>query len=376
MAGPRADSFADSPAPVGASLALGIGPLLTTPFSYLRYAPWALWRYAGPALAIASGAVGGGGGGGGGSDTGQSVSTIMGWKERTAAASVARPVSMQQHTVPLHQRRPRAQHAASYCALGLGLGLGVTAAPSRSSRPRRHPARCGGFRREVRSVLAAPLECSLALAEGGEGGEGEGGEGEGGEDEGEEEGEEGFSTARWLEQQRELTETMARMYPGGNTEEAQQQMLHLSEPAVAMQLARRGKVRSALVVQGCAVWSSAQLLSEVARGSWGICHARRDDVPIPKPAAAPGECGGASLKAGAHPPTIGRRTGRNSSTTRRTTGSSFVHVGSRSSGRTGSDTTPLVDEGVAVVEEGVALWAECWRARSPIAVEGFSNPLW
>ena len=128
-------------------------------------------------MATASGAADGGGGGGGGSDTGQSVSTMMGWKESTAAVSVARPVSMQQHTVPLHQRRPRAQHAASYCALGLGLGLGVTAAPSRSGWARRHPARCGGFRREVRSVLFAPLECSLALAGGGEGGEGEGGEG-------------------------------------------------------------------------------------------------------------------------------------------------------------------------------------------------------
>ena len=103
------DSFADSP---GASLALGIGPLLATPSLYLTYAPWALRRYAGPASAKASGTNGGGGGGGGGSGTGQSVSTIMGWKERTAAASVARPVSMQQHTVPLHQRRPRAQHAA------------------------------------------------------------------------------------------------------------------------------------------------------------------------------------------------------------------------------------------------------------------------
>ena len=173
------DSFADSP---GASLALGIGPLLATPSLYLTYAPWALRRYAGPASAKASGANGGGGGGGGGSGTGQSVSTIMGWKERTAAASVARPVSMQQHTVPLHQRRPRAQHAALHCALGLGLGLGVTATAtgsgSRSGRARRHPARCGRLRREVRSVLVAPLDCSLALVAGGEGGEGEGGEGD------------------------------------------------------------------------------------------------------------------------------------------------------------------------------------------------------
>ena len=127
-------------------------------------------------MAVASGAAGGGGGGGGGSNTGQSVSTTIGWKERTAAASVVSPVSMQQHTVPLHQRRPRAQHAASYCPLGLGRGLGVTAAPSRSGRARRQPARCGGFRREVRSVLAAP---SLTLAGGGEGGEGEGVEGDG-----------------------------------------------------------------------------------------------------------------------------------------------------------------------------------------------------
>ena len=89
---------------------------------------------------------------------------------------------MQQHTVPLHQRRPRAQHAALYCALGLGLGLGVTATAtgsgSRSGRARRHPARCGRLRREVRSVLVAPLDCSLALVVGGEGGEGEGGEGD------------------------------------------------------------------------------------------------------------------------------------------------------------------------------------------------------
>ena len=86
---------------------------------------------------------------------------------------------MQQHTVPLHQRRPRAQHAALYCALGLGLGLGVTATPSRSGRARRHPTRCGRLRREVRSVLVALLDCSLALVVGGGGGEGEGGEGDG-----------------------------------------------------------------------------------------------------------------------------------------------------------------------------------------------------
>lgn len=176
VAGRCADSFADSPI---ASLALGIGPLLATPSSYLTYAPWALRRYAGPASAKASGTEGGGAGGGGSSGTGQSVSTIMGWKERKAAVSVARPVSMQQHTVPLHQRRPRAQHAALYCALGLGLGLGVTATPSKSGRARCHPARCGWLRRELRSVLVAPLECSLALVVGGGGGEGKGGEADG-----------------------------------------------------------------------------------------------------------------------------------------------------------------------------------------------------
>ena len=89
---------------------------------------------------------------------------------------------MQQHTVPLHQRRLRAQQAVLHCSLGLGLGLGVTATAtgsgSRSGRARRHPARCGRLRREVRSVLVAPQDCSLALVVGGEGGEGEGGEGD------------------------------------------------------------------------------------------------------------------------------------------------------------------------------------------------------
>ena len=152
-----------------------------------------------------------------------------------------------------------------------------------------------------------------------------------------------------------------------------------------MQLARRGQVRSALVVQGCVIWSSNQLLSELARGWWGVCPARLSDVPIPQPSPDPpgkgAELAGGSLMAGAHPP-LGR-SGRNGSgrngTTRRTRG--LAHVGSRSSGRTGGSTVDegSTDDAAAAIAEGVALWTECWSRRAPLAVEacpGGPSPLW
>ena len=200
-----------------------------------------------------------------------------------------------------------------------------------------------------------------------------------------------FSTARWLVQQRELTESMQRLYPASNAhaEPPPPFRLHLGEPAVALQLARRGRVRCALVVQGCAVWTSHQLLAEVARGSWGLCAARRDDVPIPQPPDLPSKDSalGGSLMAGAHPPrgrSAAAGTGR-SGTTRRTA-SSLAHVGSRSSGRTGrsnsdSALTEAMDKAATAASEGVALWTECWSRRHPLAVEVYPgspnlNPLW
>jgi hypothetical protein len=33
-------------------------------------------------------------------------------------------------------------------------------------------------------------------------------------------------------------------------------------------------------VQGCAVWSTAQLLSEVSRHKWGLAAARGSDIPF------------------------------------------------------------------------------------------------
>ena len=122
------------------------------------------------------------------------------------------------------------------------------------------------------------------------------GRGEAGEFEGEdapldsESEDEGFSTARWLVQQRELTESMQRLYPRSNDavelEPPPPARLHLASPQVAMQLARRGQVRSALVVQGCVIWSSNQLLSELARAAGGG-SAPRDSATCLSPSHPP-----------------------------------------------------------------------------------------
>ena len=88
-----------------------------------------------------------------------------------------------------------------------------------------------------------------------------------------------FNTARWLDQQRRLTESLQSMYPSRNAEPAAPTVC-LAEPAVAVELAKHGKVRTALIIVGAAVWSKEQLLAESARGSWGLCEALHTDVPF------------------------------------------------------------------------------------------------
>jgi hypothetical protein len=53
-----------------------------------------------------------------------------------------------------------------------------------------------------------------------------------------------------------------------------------------------GRVLRAAVVQGCAIWSTMQLLSEMSRQQWGLCRAREGDVPFTTPISAEGalEC--------------------------------------------------------------------------------------
>mmetsp|Transcript_128496 Transcript_128496/g.209343 ORF Transcript_128496/g.209343 Transcript_128496/m.209343 type:complete len:156 (+) Transcript_128496:3-470(+) len=54
----------------------------------------------------------------------------------------------------------------------------------------------------------------------------------------------------------------------------------LAEPAVAVQAAQDAPVTGVLMLQGCAVWSSMQLLSEISRHRWGLCEAKSDDLPF------------------------------------------------------------------------------------------------
>ncbi|KAL1525996.1 hypothetical protein AB1Y20_020820 [Prymnesium parvum] len=44
-------------------------------------------------------------------------------------------------------------------------------------------------------------------------------------------------------------------------------------------------VRGALLVRGCAIWSSTQLAAEISRHSWGLCEAHYDDLPFAAAAA-------------------------------------------------------------------------------------------
>lgn len=52
----------------------------------------------------------------------------------------------------------------------------------------------------------------------------------------------------------------------------------LHDLALALRFQPQLRLQGALVFHGHAVWSSAQLLSEIARGSWGLCSARWPDL--------------------------------------------------------------------------------------------------
>ena len=52
----------------------------------------------------------------------------------------------------------------------------------------------------------------------------------------------------------------------------------LAEPAAAARVAESHRLMSVVVVEGVAVWSKEQLLSEVSRGLWGLASGRRDDA--------------------------------------------------------------------------------------------------
>ena len=101
-------------------------------------------------------------------------------------------------------------------------------------------------------------------------------------------------------------------------------LLYVMEAAPAVRLASLGRVCGALVIEGVSLWSSQQLLTEVARGGWGICHGKLGDVPLPAE----------------H-------------------GHSAQSTEDVSSAR----------------QADFVLWSSCWRERQPLAVEAQANPM-
>ena len=60
----------------------------------------------------------------------------------------------------------------------------------------------------------------------------------------------------------------------------QERTVVATEPAVAAALVQSHPGTRVVIVQGCAVWSTAQLLSEVSRHKWGLAAARGSDIPF------------------------------------------------------------------------------------------------
>lgn len=52
----------------------------------------------------------------------------------------------------------------------------------------------------------------------------------------------------------------------------------IGAPSSIASAAQGRRARFALLAVGCAVWSSAQLISEVSRGRWGLCSGRLEDL--------------------------------------------------------------------------------------------------
>lgn len=109
------------------------------------------------------------------------------------------------------------------------------------------------------------------------------------------------------------------------------QTIFVASPAAAVKLACSGALIGAAVVEGVAVWSTGQLLSETGRGGWGLCRAQSGDVPLPMP-----------LPRG--PEGVRELSG--------TTASDELDIG-----------------------QGSCLWPTCWRTRRPLAVEEQNNPM-
>lgn len=97
-----------------------------------------------------------------------------------------------------------------------------------------------------------------------------------------------------------------------------------------------GRVLRAAVVQGCAIWSTMQLLSEMSRHQWGLCRAREGDVPFTTP-----------ISAAAAPTSV--------------------------QGTFGTELEASSEEMIGEAEEGgkgqatdeAQLWLKCWRTRHP-----------
>ena len=100
----------------------------------------------------------------------------------------------------------------------------------------------------------------------------------------------------------------------------QERTVVATEPAVAAALVQSHPGTRVVIVQGCAVWSTAQLLSEVSRHKWGLAAGRGSDIPF-----------------GGGPPAVER-----------------------------------VEEegGTPVPGPPPELWEACWRERSPTATAG------
>merc|ERR1711904_565362 len=50
--------------------------------------------------------------------------------------------------------------------------------------------------------------------------------------------------------------------------------------ASAMSSAPAAVASTVFALQGIAIWSSLQLLAEVSRGRWGLCHSLSTDLPV------------------------------------------------------------------------------------------------
>ena len=124
-----------------------------------------------------------------------------------------------------------------------------------------------------------------------------------------------------------------------------------AEPAVAAAIVSAlgaERVR-ALVVQGCAVWSTAQLLSEISRHKWGLASAAVADLPFD---AEPPSNGVAPWSAD-----------QTESSAEAPTGTTEDDASAPA-----ADDTALLDASRAIREP--ALWQACWRDRRPACTAG------